>query len=324
VKIDETIRSTFARQRAVADRLKATVDAELIGAKHRSWHYESRAKEEESFALKVESGRTSTPDAIEDLFACVLVVPNFSDVKPAEDLILGMYDFDHKRPESATETRKSPSDFRFDDLRLYVRYRDQGYGPPSGLGGQLFEIQIRTFLQHAWTVATHDVIYKADDVSWRRERVASHAKAALEQAEVTIESMAALELSKALPETNERFELLNDIIRVLKEHWTADELPHDIKRLAEGIHDLLWNLRLNDSATFTALLESGRARYSGRHNADWSPYRAVLQYVAEQHGPTLKRLLTNEKSRATVFMYPAVLALIGLEASRAVRGAVLG
>ncbi|MEE2570755.1 hypothetical protein V1638_15325 [Pseudarthrobacter sp. J64] len=325
MKIDDHLRKAYHQQRKVADRLKVQVDTEIQNRKPRTWHYESRPKEEESFALKVEAGRAKHPNAIEDAFACALIVPNFSDVKKAEDLIVDLYGpLEYKRPESYTVTTKSPSDFRFDDLRLYVTYKDQGYGPPSGLHGVLFEVQVRTFLQHAWNIATHDIVYKADNVSWRRERVAHQAKAALEQAEVTIESMAALELTAALPETNDRFRLVNEIIAALKEHWASDQLPRDLRRLADAIHDLLWNLRLNDIRTFKSLLNDGRERYGGNHNLDWSPYRAISQYLCEQHAEKFRSYLSNKKLRGGTFVYDPVLQQLGLEAARAPRAILLG
>lgn len=324
MKIDEQLRTTYKRQRALADRLKKEVDNEILAVKPSSWHYESRSKEEESFALKVEVGRVKDPDAIEDAFACVIVVPNYSDVKNAERLVIDLYGLPaYKRPDSHEITKKSPSDFRFDDLRLFMKYVDQGYGPPTGLAGVIFEVQVRTFLQHAWTIATHDVVYKAENVSWRRERVAHQAKAALEQAEVTIESMAALELSAALPETSDKFTLINEIISTLKSHWEPDQLPADVRRLAEGVYDLLWNIRLSDAGSFRELLETGQAKYGGMHNLNWSPYRSILQYLVEQQSDKLARFLTNNRSRGSAFIYDSVLAELGLDRARAPRATVL-
>ena len=50
----------------------------------------------------------------------------------------------------------------------------------------IFEVQIKTILQHAWSIATHDLIYKTDTVSWPKERIAFQVKAMLEHAEIAI------------------------------------------------------------------------------------------------------------------------------------------
>ena len=73
MKIEEAIRAAYTKQRRVADRLKIKVDGEIENNALASWHYESRVKTVESYALKVECGRPGNPEAVEDLFACVIV-----------------------------------------------------------------------------------------------------------------------------------------------------------------------------------------------------------------------------------------------------------
>ncbi len=63
-------------------------------------------------------------------------------------------------------------------------------------------------MQHAWGLATHDLIYKADEINWPKERIAFQIKAMLEQAEVTISGVNNLislpEVSKDNYETAEQ------------------------------------------------------------------------------------------------------------------------
>ncbi|TFB66183.1 hypothetical protein [Cryobacterium sp. Hz9] len=324
MKIDAQLRSSFERQKRRADKLRPLVDGEIKNTKDSRWHYESRVKKEQSFALKTEAGKAANPDEMEDFFACVIVVPNFSDIPTAEQYLRDRYDFSYKRPEFSDYTSKEPFDFRFDDLRVFVRYRDDPSSPPTGVHGALFEVQVRTFLQHAWSVATHDVVYKSETLSWRRERVANQVKATLEQAEVTIENMRELENSDVLPKSNSRYDAINGIATVLRAHWSADDLPADVRRLSEVIHRLvqhIWTGR--ESEHLEHLLVLGREGYGGRHNFDWSPYRATLQYLAEYESDSLITFLKNPRSGESIFVYDEVLRLIGLSASDAPRAIIL-
>jgi ppGpp synthetase/RelA/SpoT-type nucleotidyltranferase len=150
------------------------------------WFFLSRLKDLESFALKVETGRVPDPNQMEDFYACTIVVPTILQIDDAEQLVRSLYDFHERRPAADTTTSKASSSFAFDDLRLYVNRRSLGSGKDPELDGLIFEVQVKTILQHAWSTATHDLIYKTDTVSWPRERIAYQVKAMLEHAEVAI------------------------------------------------------------------------------------------------------------------------------------------
>jgi ppGpp synthetase/RelA/SpoT-type nucleotidyltranferase len=88
--------------------------------------------------------------------------------------------------------------FRLIDLRLYVTLPDSPALPPTDLSDVVFEVQIKTFLQHAWSIATHDLLYKTDAVNWSKERIAYQIKARREHAEISIQEAEDLATSAAL------------------------------------------------------------------------------------------------------------------------------
>src|ERR1039458_7003995 len=171
MKIPASIRRLHEDQKAVNDRLKSVVDERMAGLKKPRWHYESRVKELPSFALKIESGRFQKPEALEDFFACTLVVSNATEIAEAERLVGDHFTVQYRRPKQIDKTHKPSNSFPFDDLRVYAVLREGPAIPPTDLAGIAFEVQIKTFLQHAWSIATHDLLYKSDDVNWSKERI---------------------------------------------------------------------------------------------------------------------------------------------------------
>jgi hypothetical protein len=54
------------------------------------------------------------------------------------------------------------------------------------LRGVKFEVQIRSAFEHAWSVTTHALAYKADGIDWKRLRLAAQLKATVEQLDALV------------------------------------------------------------------------------------------------------------------------------------------
>lgn len=108
MKIPASIRVLFEEQEGRINRLKTDVDRRIAGIQNPRWHYESRVKKLTSFALKLETGRIANPSALEDFFACTLVVANAAEIASAEKLIVDNFNLEYRRPNSNNETRKAP------------------------------------------------------------------------------------------------------------------------------------------------------------------------------------------------------------------------
>ena len=224
MKVSRAIRRIYEDQKSKNVRLKELIDSRVVGLKDSGWHYESRVKELDSFTLKIETGRYENPEDLEDFFACTIVVSNASELKRAEKLICDQFKLKERRPKKR-RTYKTPEEFPFDDLRLYVTVPDGPTTPPTDLSGITFEVQIKTFLQHAWSIATHDLVYKSDDVDWGKQRIAYQVKAMLEHAEVSIQEADKLATSSILAKEDRRTEKIKSGIKLLKSQWDQDELP---------------------------------------------------------------------------------------------------
>jgi len=301
MKVTRSVRQLYENQKGPNDRLKSEVDRRLFSLKQPGWHYESRIKELTSFALKIETGRVENPSLLEDFFACTLVVTNVSVIEEAEQLIARHFKVKDRRPKDPTRTHKASDAFPFDDLRLYATLPEDSALPVSDLSELVFEVQIKTFLQHAWTIATHELVYKADDANWSKERIAYQIKAMLEHAEVSIQEAGRLAESGVLAKEDPRTAEIRYGIALLKQQWTPDELPHDVRRLAQNIAGLLRALRI-EVGRLEEILAVEKGRRAGTHPTNLSPYAAVVQYLFDAEKDKMVRFLESDRARFKVLI----------------------
>lgn len=302
MKIPASIRRLYAEQRRINERLAREVDGTLRPLANRNnWHYESRVKQELSVALKLESGRIKDPEAIEDFFACTLVVRNLGEIEEAEKQLRSMFTVSERRPRRTDQTHKDANAFPFDDVRLYASWSDDPALPPTGLQGVKFEIQLKTFLQHAWAIATHDLVYKTDDVSWSRQRIAYQIKAMLEHAEVSIQEADQLAGTSALSKTHKDTDEVRGIIALMKEVWEPELLPTDLRRLAENVRSAM---RLADVKLpkLKADIEAEKTRQKGVLPTNISPYSAIVQALLWGEQAKMRETLKDSKRREKILV----------------------
>lgn len=242
----------------------------------RRWFYESRIKTLESFALKLETGRVSVPANMEDLFGATIVVQNKLQVEAAVSLLqsdLGVA-IAYRRPTTSKTTEKDPASFQFDDVRLYVRHAQPRGNRPRPELDRVFEIQVKTLLQHGWGIATHDAIYKGPAISWGRERVGFQARAILEHVENSIAALGPYEEAVGFPAFRP-YEFQNAALQLIATWWPPERLPADTRRLSAIVADVLSALELTVDNLAEALA-SAAAKGEGHIALDLSPYQAVV------------------------------------------------
>jgi ppGpp synthetase/RelA/SpoT-type nucleotidyltranferase len=278
MKIPSSVRNAYENLKSQYGRLQGTVDALFKDSDDikPNWFYFSRLKELESYALKIESGKD--PSTMEDFFACTLVVPKKADIYSAQVVVEKYCNLNHRRPEKDNSTSFDPQNFSFDDLRLYVIYNDER--TKTDFSQLIFEVQIKTFFQHAWALAAHDLIYKSDDISWAKRRVAYQIKAMLEHAEVSIHQTEQLSKSDTVAKENEKINELKEIIQNIKDLWQPDQLPQDLIRLAENIQSICANLSIKYSSLFE-LVKQQTDQNRGAKIQSLSPYGAIMQCLLD-------------------------------------------
>ncbi|TPM94688.1 hypothetical protein [Mesorhizobium sp. B2-1-3A] len=302
MKISKAVRDAYAHNEERYLRLQDEVTLTLKSRVEEShWFFLGRVKKLESFALKIETGRVDDITAPDDFFGCTIVVPNALALPAAEALVLEHYDFKKRRPSSDTETHKPPHSFVFDDIRMYVTRRDTISGRNGDLTGLPFEVQIKTILQHAWTIATHDLVYKSDAVSWSKERIAFQVKAMLEHAEIAIAEAPNLAASRSVAKQDASTVQLEEVITQVVAFWQADQLPKDVKRLATSVVDLLNTCDLK-ADSLTAILAAERDRL-GSIALNLSPYAFTLQALANSGTAAFEEKFKRRHVRTKVVIH---------------------
>lgn len=300
MKVHASVRAIFDDQRPVAEALKLHVDEALLSDKPPRWHFESRLKELSSFAAKLDTGRVKRPRALEDFLACSIVVPNSAALANADAWVRKKFNVKYQRPPDPSATQKFANSFPFDDLRLYCVRGNDGSRPEEPIDEVVFEVQIKTFLQHAWGVATHDLSYKTDDVRWGKDRIVSHLKAAVEFAELSLQEAETLSHSGALQLSHPQTAETARVIEVLQSFWDRDELPANLRGLAETIRSVVV-----DSKIGLLKLEEALARQKAKHGsmpANLSPYGTVIQTLLRDHMTEMAAMLRNPRSRVNLFV----------------------
>ena len=320
MKIPASIRQIHEDQKAANDRLKNIVDERMAGLKKARWHYESRVKELSSFALKIETGRVQMPAALEDFFACTLVVANATEIVEAEKLVQEHFIVKERRPKKVDKTHKSSDSFPFDDLRVYVTLREGLAVRPTGLANISFEVQLKTFLQHAWSIATHDLLYKSDEVNWSKERIAYQIKAMLEHAEISIQEAEGLAACPALAKEDPTTTAIKEGIKLLKAQWVGDQLPSDVRRLSRNITTLLEALRMK-IGRLEQILNEGQAQ-RGSHPSNLSPYGTIVQYLFEVEKEKMISFLKDDSMKMKILIAAEIELPVGVDSSK-FRNAVL-
>ncbi|MFI5892977.1 hypothetical protein ACIA5D_22980 [Actinoplanes sp. NPDC051513] len=144
-----------------------------------------RVKDLESLSEKLESGRYSSWSDLDDLYACTIVIPVPSHEAEVLDRLRRSFQEVNLRDRSIA--KKAPEVFRFDGLRWYGRMNSEAAAARQpGMATITFEVQVLTAFEHALSLVTHDLVYKADNADWKRLRLAAQLKAAVEQIELII------------------------------------------------------------------------------------------------------------------------------------------
>ncbi len=198
-------------------------------------YVKTRIKPKESLMAKIEKeGYENPADEIEDLVACSLIVNNISEIDVVKDKIKEKFNIEDEKSKRS----RSPNEFVYDAIHLILSFKDSPFMSNKEILGKKFELQIRTGLQHAIDQVTREGIYKTDILTWQKERTASEIRANLELLDLLLGDFPKI---AAMQEEREYklYQNRNKIINLLKNVWSAEKLPKDLRRVSIIIEDYL-------------------------------------------------------------------------------------
>lgn len=287
----ESLRRAYERQRPLVDDVARHVGSTLERyCKENGYLFRERTKELTSLVEKLEGGRVLRWSEVDDLYACTVVVP----VREHEEKVLRKLDssFAMKEVRSRAASKKAPDVFRFDGTRWYGRISEAAASTrQQGVGDVIFEVQVVTAFEHAWIAVTHDLVYKADAVDWRQQRLAAQLKAAVEQVEVLIsafESASDAVLLSPWPEVEAKGLIVERFKRLAGDGLIPETiLPASWRRFSDNVYSLVKSYA-RDPEKLPAAVESLISTVEGDLlGAD--PYRlpqsgTLFQYVVSVVG----------------------------------------
>ena len=174
-----------------------------------------------------------------------------------------------------------------------------------------FEIQIKTFLEHAWSIATHDFQYKSNEISWAKARLVSQLKAMLDNIELSILESTHLAKSGYMDKGNNEYDKLNSTIKFYAENWGEDKLPKDLRRLAQNTLQLMTALRI-DLNDITEILSKENDAGRGINTISLSPFQIIVQGLINQKPDSIAQFLSHEDSRYRLILTSGMTVPEGL------------
>ncbi|MCC5630287.1 hypothetical protein LC613_20625 [Nostoc sphaeroides CHAB 2801] len=225
-------------------RVSEMVKSTLVNfCENKGYAFISRIKSVESLAEKIETGRFKKWSALDDLFACTVIIPTLSHEEEVIQFCKNAFEI--ARTVKRGQNKKAPDIFRFDSTRIYAQIKKNyaiNIDDKLSIYNVIFEIQIKSAFEHAWSVSTHDLVYKNSEIDWRKLRLAAQIKANVEQLDTLIlafEQTSLIIQENNYPDIKIKRKLASEINKLFEKGKIPDELqPKDMNRFCDNLYRL--------------------------------------------------------------------------------------
>ena len=288
MKVTKSVRDLYDSINEVACILKNEINELIVDfCKSKNWSSNSRIKEIHSFAQKLETGQFESLESIDDFLGYEIIVTNVHEIATAKDYIKDNFDVIHERPNKT----KLASDFSFDSIRMYVRAKPSL--KEKIYKSMVFEIQIKTLLEKAWSSATHDFTYKCENAEWAKERLVYQIKAILTHADLMLAEMERISQLDLLKKEYTKYDQINAISLWIRTSWDLTERPSNMKRLAEVVDKLCQNYNVKFDE-LKDIVNQHKLQNGG--SKDLSIYATILQALFDtNHAEFIKKAKSKYK-----------------------------
>ncbi len=240
--IPKEIKLKYDHWQPYIERLGELVDQTLFPyCQEYHFAYTSRCKTIESVSEKIETGRFSSWESLDDFFAATIIIPNLN---MEEDVIAYLASiFEQVQLRERGSTKKAPDVFKFSSTRFIARYKPLRGAEEILINKINFEVQVRSAFEHAWSIATHSLVYKTDEIDWKILRLSAQLKSSVEQLDMLISGYHDIYphiTEHQWPLMNCKIELLQFIKGKIEEgNIPREVVPNDLSRFCDNVIDFV-------------------------------------------------------------------------------------
>ena len=313
MKIPLSLHEKYQLNKEISKKIQGRVGEHLSDlAKQNKWFFVDRIKNEESFCQKIESGRfspkfelTNYKQQIGDFYAASMVVQNLNKVKTAIQEIKNepILDFQYMKPCSLGLVNHRPSEFIFDGVRLYFTTKKPISKDQEDLSFMVFEIQVKTFLDYAWGISSHDIGYKGNSFEWGISRIIAQNKAVLDSVELSLAEYSNLANNQAVKLKNKEFEKTQKCLQLLKSFWS--DFPADSITLTRNIYSLMQALNLSNKS-LKEIIQIQNANKSLSLSIYGSIVRALIMEKGKDFFDKINQYNKNQKAKVHVIIFKEI------------------
>lgn len=292
--IPQSIRDRYGRDQQALLSLHEYVRTTLTRwCSERGYALDGRVKTLESVAEKLETGRYRKWSELDDLVAFTIVVPTTAHEEKVGVKLAAV--FQEVLVRGRGTTRKAPEVFRFDATRWYGHVRRDRELPLETRATQaIFEVQIKTAFENAWSAVTHDLVYKGQAPGWRQKRLAAQLKAMVEQIDFLLnqfESAAEGIQASSDPASDSQTLIATTFKELIGDGTLSDSLlPDSWQRFAECVFELARRPVRNDREAADKVSELCEGFTQAVRRGDLQPagsgslFQCVVAYLVGENG----------------------------------------